>query len=70
MFKKEISMVDFFGYVYIDDKMFNKELLSLGYARVATYPPNVKYVEEFKALQEIARKNNIGFWNNNFKRRK
>ena len=42
--------------------MYNKELLEKGYAKVATYPPNVKYVEEFEEIQKQARKNKVGFW--------
>lgn len=43
--------------------MFNKELLEKGYARVATYPPNVKYVEDFTKIQKKAINSNKGFWN-------
>lgn len=50
------------AYVYIDGQMYNKELLKLGYAKLATYPPNVKYVDDFTKLQEVARKNKIGLW--------
>lgn len=53
------------AYVWIDGTMFNKTLLEEGYARVSTYPPNVKYVEEFRAIQTKARVNNRGFWSNN-----
>lgn len=53
----------FLAYVYLEDgTMYNKELLEKGYAQVATYPPNVKYVEEFENIQKEARGNNIGFW--------
>jgi micrococcal nuclease len=41
---------------------FNAELLKLGYAQVATYPPNVKYVELFMSLQKEARENKRGLW--------
>jgi micrococcal nuclease len=51
------------AYVYIDGIMFNKTLLEEGYAQVATYPPNVKYVEEFTEIQRTARENNKGLWN-------
>ena len=51
------------AYVYIDGNMLNKMLLEDGMAKLATYPPNVKYVEDFKKLQAEARKNNVGFWN-------
>jgi len=50
------------AYVYIDDKMYNKELLELGYAKIATYPPNVKYVDEFTKIQKEARENKLGLW--------
>ncbi|NLF80068.1 MAG: hypothetical protein GX572_02620 [Clostridia bacterium] len=50
------------AYVYLDGVMFNKTLLSSGYAAVATFPPNVKYVEDFVALQQEAREANAGLW--------
>lgn len=53
------------AYVYIDDKMFNKELLEKGYARVATFPPNIKYVDDFKTIQKKAINSNKGFWDKN-----
>ena len=53
----------FLAYVYLENgTMYNKELLEKGYAQVATYPPNVKYVEEFEEIQKQARENNVGFW--------
>lgn len=54
------------AYVYLEDgTMLNKKLLEEGYAKLATYPPNVKYVDEFKAIQKEARKENRGFWAEN-----
>ena len=53
------------AYVYIDGKMFNEELLKKGYARLLTYPPNVKYSENFKIIQSKAIKLDKGFWKNN-----
>lgn len=50
------------AYVYLDGVMFNKTLLEEGHAKVTTYPPNVKYVEDFTQLQEIARKEGKGLW--------
>lgn len=50
------------AYVYLDGEMYNKTLLKEGYAKVATYPPNVKYVEEFKKLEKVARENSKGLW--------
>ncbi|MDR3305007.1 MAG: thermonuclease family protein [Clostridiales Family XIII bacterium] len=50
------------AYVYIGDEMFNKTLLEEGHASVSTYPPNVKYVEEFTAAQKAAREAGKGIW--------
>lgn len=50
------------AYVYLDGVMFNKTLLSSGYAAVATFPPNVKYVDDFVALQQEAREAGVGLW--------
>lgn len=52
------------AYVWINGEMFNKTLLQEGYAQIATYPPNVKYVEEFTQIQKQARENNKGLWSN------
>lgn len=38
------------AYVYLDGVMYNKTLLEEGVADIATYPPNVKYVDDFKAI--------------------
>lgn len=50
------------AYVYLNDQMFNKTLLEKGLARVAVFPPNTKYVDEFRAIQEKAQKEAIGIW--------
>lgn len=54
------------AYVFVDGVMFNKTLLSAGMAKVATYPPNVAHVDEFKALQDEAKANQVGFWKDYF----
>lgn len=63
----DIQQTDKYGrllaYVYLEDgTMYNKELLEKGYAQIATYPPNVKYVDEFKEIQKKAKENKTGFW--------
>ena len=62
----DVSERDKYGrllaYVYIDGEMYNKHLLEIGYAKIATYPPNVKYVEDFKEIQKEARENKVGLW--------
>ena len=50
------------AYVYLDGKMYNKTLLEDGYAQVATYPPNVKYVDDFLKIEKKAKENNAGLW--------
>jgi micrococcal nuclease len=50
------------AYVYVGDKMFNKMLLEKGLARVAIYPPNTKYLDEFEKLQAAAKEKKIGIW--------
>jgi len=50
------------AYVYLDGQMYNKILLEKGYAKIATYPPNVKYVEDFTQIQKQARENKMGLW--------
>lgn len=50
------------AYVWLGEEMFNEVLLREGYAQIATYPPNVKYVERFKAAQKEAREAGRGLW--------
>lgn len=50
-------------YVYLDDgRMLNEEILSSGWARVATYPPNVRYVHRFVKAQKSAIADSRGMW--------
>jgi endonuclease YncB( thermonuclease family) len=51
------------GYVFLEDGTFvNAELVKKGYAKVITYPPNVKYAEFFRKLQAEAIKHKRGLW--------
>ncbi|RAK16633.1 micrococcal nuclease [Anoxybacillus vitaminiphilus] len=51
------------SYVWVNGKMVNKLLLEQGYARVAyVFEPNTKYVDEFRAIQEEARKKELRIW--------
>ncbi|MDY0087189.1 MAG: thermonuclease family protein [Coriobacteriia bacterium] len=43
-------------------KMLNARLLLAGYAQVATFPPNIRYVEFFTRYQTEAREANRGLW--------
>lgn len=53
------------AYVYLDSNghaMVNSILLAQGYAEVATYPPNVKYVDRFQKLQQESKEDARGLW--------
>ncbi|SDM94785.1 micrococcal nuclease [Paenibacillus sp. yr247] len=50
------------AYVWIGEELFNSTLVKEGYARIATFPPNVKYVDTFKQDQETARSKKKGLW--------
>lgn len=63
----DVSERDKYGrllcYLYIDGQMFNETLLEKGYARVAyVYPPNTKYVDQFREIQDEARDQGVGIW--------
>ncbi|KAB2486574.1 thermonuclease family protein [Priestia endophytica] len=50
------------AYIYVDGKMFNKILIEKGLARVAVFPPNTRYLDEFKALEQKAKAAKLGIW--------
>ena len=50
------------AYVYKGDEMFNEDLLEGGYAQVATFLPNDKYVDRFEAAQAEAKAVPLGIW--------
>lgn len=51
------------GYVYLSDgTQYNAKLVSEGYAKIATFPPNVRWVDLFTYLQKDARDNGRGLW--------
>jgi micrococcal nuclease len=63
----DVQKVDPYGrllaYVYLPGgEMFYETLLEEGYAQVATFPPNVKYVDRFLEAQREARAANRGLW--------
>jgi len=62
----DVSERDQYGrvlaYVWIGDRMFNEMLLEKGLARVAVFPPNVKYVDRFREIEKEAKRKGIGIW--------
>lgn len=53
------------AYVYKGGKSVQKALLAEGLAKVAVYPPNVKYVDEYRAIEAKAKKAKKGIWSDN-----
>jgi micrococcal nuclease len=64
--EKDVSETDRYGrllrYVYVDGQMVNEILVKEGYARAATFPPDVKYQEKFTVDQREAQQGNLGLW--------
>lgn len=46
----------------IRSKCFNAALLAGGYAQLSTFPPDLKYVDLFRQIQNEARQANMGLW--------
>ncbi|TYR81809.1 thermonuclease family protein [Priestia megaterium] len=50
------------AYVWVDNELFNQELIAKGLARLAIFPPNTKYVDDFRKGQTKAKKSKKGIW--------
>ncbi|PIQ89557.1 MAG: thermonuclease [Candidatus Omnitrophica bacterium CG11_big_fil_rev_8_21_14_0_20_42_13] len=51
------------AYVFLPDGTFvNAEILKQGYAQILSIPPNVKYAENFLAIQKEAQSAQRGLW--------
>jgi micrococcal nuclease len=50
------------AYVWVGRTLFNEELVADGYAVVATFPPDVRYVGRFLAAERDAREHGRGLW--------
>ncbi|MEK5493783.1 thermonuclease family protein [Paenibacillus sp. FSL R7-0297] len=50
------------AYVYLGDEMVNEMLIAEGLARVAMYPPDVKYVDQLRATEKKAKAAKLGIW--------
>jgi len=64
--EKDITDKDKYGrllrYVYTGNLFVNLEMVKRGFANSYTYPPDVKYNEEFLEAERYARENNLGLW--------
>lgn len=64
--EKDVNNTDRYGrllrYVWIDNEMINEKLIRLGYAKLETVPPDVKYSERLIKAEKDARVKNIGLW--------
>ncbi|QQG43377.1 MAG: thermonuclease family protein [Candidatus Daviesbacteria bacterium] len=64
--EKDVSETDKYGrllrYVYVGDLLINQLLVSEGYARASSYPPDIKYQDKFRTAEQQARTNNKGLW--------
>ena len=65
--EKDVSEYDKYHrllrYVYLNNTFVNLELVKQGYARAATFPPDVAHQQEFLAAEEEARREKRGLWN-------
>ena len=50
------------AYVWLDGILFNERILRDGFAVLATFPPNVRYVDRFTRAQQQARDEGDGLW--------
>lgn len=49
-------------YVYVGDDFINLELVKQGFAYSYSYPPDIKYQDQFLQAQQEAEKNKSGLW--------
>jgi len=49
-------------YVYVGEKNINELLVREGFAKLATYPPDMKYYGKLKEAQRVAKENRAGLW--------
>jgi micrococcal nuclease len=62
----DVERLDRYGrtlaYVWVGNTMANLTLVREGYAQVSTFPPNVRYDDEFIEAQGDARRRELGLW--------
>lgn len=64
--EKDISDKDRYGrllrYIYMGSLFVDLEMVRQGYATVYTYPPDIKYSEQFLSVEQQARTQKLGLW--------
>ena len=50
------------AYVWLDGELFNERILVDGFAVLATFPPNVRYIDRFTEAERRARDEGAGVW--------
>jgi len=64
--EKDVSETDRYGrllrYVYVGDTFINDYLVRQGYANASSYPPDVKYQDQFRQAEQEARVAKRGLW--------
>jgi micrococcal nuclease len=64
--EKDVTETDQYGrllrYVFVGDVLVNNTLIQNGFARVTTFPPDVKYKDQFLASQKQAKEYTRGLW--------
>jgi len=65
--ERDVEARDRYGrslyYLWLPDgTFFNAELVRMGYARIMTIPPNVRYVRQLRTLEREARAHGRGLW--------
>jgi micrococcal nuclease len=63
---KDVSETDKYGrllrYVYLEDQFVNNTMIKEGYARISTFPPDVKFKDQLLTSERQARETGAGLW--------
>lgn len=64
--EKDVSETDRYGrllrYVFVGEIFVNDYLVREGYAYASSYPPDIKYQEQFRQAEQEAKANQKGLW--------
>lgn len=65
--ERDVSETDQYGrllrYLWLPDgTMVNEYIVQEGYAQLATFPPDLKYLDRIKAAEKLARTEKRGLW--------